>query len=94
MKSKVWLIIFIVLILSIGLLAEDAAQTEETGKKVADATPLFLWSIIIGGAAITVAAVFGAFAQSKACITNSEASPSLEKSYNTCKSSIQVEEFE
>jgi F-type H+-transporting ATPase subunit c len=36
---------------------------------VEDATPLFLWSIIIGTIGLTVAAVGGAFAQSKALRT-------------------------
>jgi F-type H+-transporting ATPase subunit c len=42
-------------------------KTELT--KVKDATPLFLWSIIIGGVALACAAILGAFAQSKAIRT-------------------------
>ena len=40
--------------------------------KVPDATPLFLWSIIAGVACLTIAAVGGAFAQSKALRTSVE----------------------
>jgi len=35
----------------------------------ADATPLFLWTIIVGGAALTIAAIAGAWAQTKAIST-------------------------
>jgi F-type H+-transporting ATPase subunit c len=58
--------------------AEDAAtvtqkaDVKEETTKVKDATSLFLWSIIIGAVAITVAAVFGASAQSKAIRVASE----------------------
>jgi F-type H+-transporting ATPase subunit c len=44
------------------------AQEAET-KKVDDATPLFLYSIIIGTIGLTAAAIGGAFAQSKALRT-------------------------
>ena len=63
MKSKFMLMIFITLVLSMSL----SAQAEPT--KVADATPLFLWSIIVGAVCLTIAAVGGAFAQSKALRT-------------------------
>lgn len=66
MKKKFLLIILTILVLTISLSA-----AEET-KKVEDATQLFLWSIIVGLVAITVAAVFGAFAQSKALRVASE----------------------
>lgn len=46
---------------------EDAAEpAAATKKNVDDATPLFLWSIIIGGVVLAAAAIFGAMAQSKA----------------------------
>ncbi len=63
MKSKFMLMIIITLVLSVGLSAQSAPQ------KVADATPLFLWSIIIGAICLMIAAVGGAFAQSKALRT-------------------------
>jgi F-type H+-transporting ATPase subunit c len=62
MKSKFMLMIIIMLALSVSLSAQDT-------QKVADATPLFLWSIIIGSICLTIAAVGGAFAQSKALRT-------------------------
>jgi F-type H+-transporting ATPase subunit c len=63
MKSKFMLMIIITLALTVSLSAEGEAT------KVADATPLFLWSIIIGTVCLTIAAVGGAFAQSKALRT-------------------------
>ncbi|MCK4764429.1 MAG: ATP synthase F0 subunit C [Candidatus Aminicenantes bacterium] len=64
MKRKLLFIFFVLLVLSVSLSAQDA----ET-KNVADATPLFLYSIICGTVCLTVAAVGGAFAQSKALRT-------------------------
>jgi F-type H+-transporting ATPase subunit c len=64
MKTKLWVIVFVILIFSLSL---SAAENELT--KVKDATPLFLWSIIIGGVALACAAILGAFAQSKAIRT-------------------------
>ncbi len=64
MKSKFMLIIITLLALSATLSAQG-----EAAKKVADATPLFLWSIIAGTVCLTIAAVGGAFAQSKALRT-------------------------
>ena len=63
MKNKLFLIILTTLVLTVFV----SAQGEVT--KVKDATPLFLWSIIIGGVALACAAIFGAFAQSKAIRT-------------------------
>ena len=64
MKIKFMVIIFIVLVFSLTLSAAENAPT-----KVKDATPLFLWSIIIGGVALACTAILGAFAQSKAIRT-------------------------
>ena len=64
MKKKLMLIFVLILITTISLSAEE--------KNVEDATKLFLWSIIIGGAALSLAAVAGAFAQSKAITTACE----------------------
>jgi F-type H+-transporting ATPase subunit c len=64
MKTKLLVIVFVILIFSLSL---SAAENELT--KVKDATPLFLWSIIIGGVALACAAILGAFAQSKAIRT-------------------------
>lgn len=61
----------LVLVLSISLAAQESGA-EAGMKKVDNATVLFLWSIIIGAVAITVAAVFGASAQSKAIRVASE----------------------
>lgn len=63
MKSKFMLMIIITMVLSVGLSAQTATQ------KVTDATPLFLWSIIIGSICLMCAAIGGAFAQSKALRT-------------------------
>jgi F-type H+-transporting ATPase subunit c len=64
MKTKLMLIIILSLVLSVGLSAQEAGA-----KNVPDATPLFLWSIIAGAFALAIAAVGGAFAQSKALRT-------------------------
>ena len=63
MRKKLMVIVFMSLILTLSLSAADEVT------KVPDATPLFLWSIIIGGVALACAAIFGAFAQSKAIRT-------------------------
>lgn len=62
--KKLMLIIVVMLVLSFGLLAQEAEK-----KKVDDATNLFLYSIIIGTIGLTAAAIGGAFAQSKALRT-------------------------
>lgn len=64
MKKKLTIVLFIVLISS--LTFPLMAQEEAAKKNVADATPLFLWSIIVGGVVLAAAAIFGAMAQSKA----------------------------
>lgn len=64
MKNKLLLIFFVLVIFSLTLSAADKELT-----KVKDATPLFLWSIIIGGVALACTAILGAFAQSKAIRT-------------------------
>lgn len=61
------LTIFILLALSVTVSAEG-----ETVSNVTDATPLFLWSIIIGVIGLTLASIGGAFAQSKALSTSVE----------------------
>jgi F-type H+-transporting ATPase subunit c len=61
MKTKIRLFIFIVLVFSISLFAQE--------KNVEDATNLFLYSIMFGTVCLTVAAIAGAFAQSKALRT-------------------------
>ena len=71
MKRKIFFVLTLVLVLSISLAAQEAGA-EEGLTKVPDATSLFLASIIVGAVAITVAAVFGAFAQSKAIRVASE----------------------
>ncbi len=58
----------LVLILAVMVVFSFALSAQET-QKVADATPLFLWSIIIGTLGLTAAAIGGAFAQSKALRT-------------------------
>lgn len=58
MKKKLMLVL-LVLLVTIPIMAQD-------GKPVVDATPLFMWSIIIGGLALALAASAGAYAQSKA----------------------------
>ncbi len=67
MIKKLMLIIFIVLALSVTVSAEEGVA-----KNVVDATPLFLWSIIAGILGLTLAAIGGVFAQSKALSTSVE----------------------
>ena len=64
MKNKLLLIFFALIVFSLTLSAADNELI-----KVKDATPLFLWSIIIGGVALATTAILGAFAQSKAIRT-------------------------
>ena len=61
------LTIFIILALSVTTSAAERAVSN-----VNDATPLFLWSIIIGVIGLTLASIGGAFAQSKALSTSVE----------------------
>ena len=58
------LFILFTLILTVAVSAQEAEK-----KNVEDATPLFLYSIICGTACLTIAAIGGAFAQSKALRT-------------------------
>ena len=70
MNKKVFVILLIFLGLSIFSLAQEA-DTAGT-QKVKDPTRIFLWSVIIGGAAITIPAIFGAISQSKVLRTASD----------------------
>jgi F-type H+-transporting ATPase subunit c len=65
MKKKLIVTLFFIIILSISLFAADKTP-------VKDATPLFLYSIIFGVIGLTVAAIGGVFAQSKALRTSVE----------------------
>jgi F-type H+-transporting ATPase subunit c len=69
MKRKFMLVIFLTLVLSfsISLKAQDEAASGE--KKVEDATPLFLWTIIAAIFGLSLAAIGGAWSQSKALRT-------------------------
>lgn len=67
MTKKLMLTIFILLALSMAVSAEEGVVNNVT-----DATPLFLWSIIIGVIGLTFASIGGAFAQSKALSTSVE----------------------
>jgi len=67
MAKKLMLTIFIVLALSVTVSAADGEVSN-----VKDATPLFLWSIIIGVIGLTLASIGGAYAQSKALSTSVE----------------------
>lgn len=58
MKTKFMLITIFILLLTIPVFGQE--------KKVDDASSLFLWSIIIGGIALCLAAIGGAWAQSMA----------------------------
>jgi F-type H+-transporting ATPase subunit c len=58
------------LMLALFSFALSAQETAPAAK--IDATPLFLWTIIIGGIALAVAAAAGAFAQTKAISTSVE----------------------
>jgi F-type H+-transporting ATPase subunit c len=59
MRRKLMLAFFMFGALTIALMAADEKAT-------ADATTIFLWTTIVGGAALTIAAVAGAFNQSRA----------------------------
>ncbi len=61
MKTKSLIFITLTLLCAVSLSAET--------KNVADATPLFLWSIVAGTFGLSLAAIGGAFAQSKALRT-------------------------
>jgi F-type H+-transporting ATPase subunit c len=63
MKRKFILVIFLALVLSFSLSAQSAE------KKVEDATPLFLWTIIAAIFGLAMAAIGGAWSQSKALRT-------------------------
>lgn len=67
MIKKLMLTLVILMALSVSVSAADGAVNNVT-----DATPLFLWSIIIGVIGLTMAAIGGAFAQSKALRTSVE----------------------
>ncbi len=67
MAKKLMLTIFVILALSVTVSAEGGEVSNVT-----DATPLFLWSIIIGVIGLTLASIGGAFAQSKALSTSVE----------------------
>ncbi|MEN8223063.1 MAG: ATP synthase F0 subunit C [Acidobacteriota bacterium] len=67
MAKKLMLTIFVMLALSVTVSAEGGEVSNVT-----DATPLFLWSIIIGVIGLTLASIGGAFAQSKALSTSVE----------------------
>lgn len=64
MNKKLMVFLAVIMVSAVALSAAEAPTV--------DATPLFLWSIIIGGAALSLAAVAGAFAQSKAIVTACE----------------------
>jgi F-type H+-transporting ATPase subunit c len=67
MKRKFMLVIFLTLVLSFSL--SLSAQEAGAGKKVEDATSLFLWTIIAAIFGLALAAVGGAWSQSKALRT-------------------------
>lgn len=69
MKTKLMLIVLLTLFFSVAAFGQEASAEV---KKVPDATPLFLWSIVAGAICLTIAAVGGAFAQSKALRTSVE----------------------
>ncbi len=61
-----------VLMLAAFAIALSAQESAPAAAKTVDATPLFLWTIIIGGLALAIAAFAGAFAQTKAISTSVE----------------------
>ena len=61
MIKKLMLTLVILMVLSVSVSAADGPVNNVT-----DATPMFLWSIIIGVVGLTLAATGGAFAQSNA----------------------------
>jgi len=69
MKTKFMLMIIITLVLSVGLAAQGETAPAGVNSHPVGTNHLFLWSIIMGTACLTIAAVGGAFAQSKALRT-------------------------
>jgi len=70
MKRKFILVILLALVLSLSVaLSAQAAGGANTGKKVEDATLLFLWTIIAAIFGLVLAAIVGAWSQSKALRT-------------------------
>jgi len=63
--KRLVLILVVMVVLTFTLSAQEGGELQ----KVPDATPLFLYSIIIGTLGLTAAAIGGAFAQSKALRT-------------------------
>jgi len=63
MRKNLIVIFFVILTSSVTLSAAEEV------KNIKDATPLFLWSIIVGLVTLMFAAICGAFAQSKAIRT-------------------------
>ena len=61
MKKKVILVLLLSMMFTVSVFAAEEAKV-----KVKDATPIFIWSIIVGTSALALAAIFAAFAQSKA----------------------------
>jgi len=59
----------VIIMLAIMLLALALSAAEPETQKVKDATPLFLYSIILGTVCLTIAALGGAFTQSRALRT-------------------------
>ncbi len=65
MRQKIFMILLGVLIFTLSLSAQS-------GEKGMNATHLFFWTIVIGTASLTIAAIAGVFGQSKAFCTASE----------------------
>ena len=65
MKTKFMLITILILVLSVSVVGQEKSGEAAT-TKVANAYPLFLWSIIVGCVCLTLAAIGGAWAQSTA----------------------------
>jgi F-type H+-transporting ATPase subunit c len=58
------MLITMILLLSVSVFGQEAEEAVK--QNVPDATPLFMWSIIVGCACLTLAAIGGAWAQSLA----------------------------
>ncbi len=71
MKRKFILVILLTLVLSLSLAlsAQDPSAAANEGKKVEDATSLFLWTILAAIFGLVLAAIVGAWSQSKALRT-------------------------
>jgi len=64
MKKKT--IAFLLILAALTVVSYTQQEAAKNAASQKDHTPIYIWSIIVGGAAITIAAIGGALSQSKA----------------------------